>query len=226
MRIGIYGGSFNPIHMAHLMLAECCREQLRLDRVMLIPAGRPPNKPGCPLMASEDRLAMVELAVAGYPEYVVSREEIDRARRNDAPGWTTITVRNLRQEYELRHPGEPQEWFLLMGMDMFLTLPQWYEAAELLRMVMPIGVSRPGYPASDTARLFEPLVGTERAAEISAAQRVVMPQMDISGTEIRQRIAAGQSIRWRVPAAVEAWLQEHRPVISEKTPCCDETRSS
>ncbi|MDO4559008.1 MAG: nicotinate-nucleotide adenylyltransferase, partial [Planctomycetia bacterium] len=218
MRIGVCCGSFNPVHLAHLLLAESCREQLSLDRMIFVPAGRPPNKRKRPLIAAENRWTMLRLAVAGYPEYEVSRYEIDRAEQNDGLSWTVDTIRNLRREYAQRYPGETHEWFLPGGADMFMDIPRWYQASELIELVTPIGVRRPGCEAPDAMTLFTPLVGRKRAGQIAEAQIVVMPQMEISGTELRRRIATGKSIRWKVPTVVEEWIREYRPVIPDEPP--------
>ena len=214
MRIGIYGGSFNPVHMAHLLLAECCREQLQLDRVIFVPAARPPHKPDLRLAPSADRIAMLELAIAGVPEFVISREEIDRAEFGGEPGWMFVTVENLQRSLHTATgntttAGEPHQWFLLVGADMFEDLPRWYRAAELLQLVTPIGVHRPGWPEPDAMRYFTSLVGESLAAEIAAAQCVTMPQVELSSTELRHRITDGRSLRWRTPAAVECYIHQH-----------------
>ena len=195
MRLGIYGGSFDPVHYGHLLLAECCREELRLDAVWLVPAAAPPHKQGRAVTPAKARVEMLQLALGGHEAITVSTIEIDR-------GGVSYTVETLRT-INAMHPGA--ELFLLMGADMLLDLPTWREPAEICRLAIPATVRRPGFPPLDFSPLA-PLVTPERLDEIRRHQ-VEMPQMGLSGTEIRQRVGQGKSIRYRTPRAVEKYIE-------------------
>jgi nicotinate-nucleotide adenylyltransferase len=198
MRAGIFGGSFDPVHLGHLLLAQQCLETLGLDRLFFVPAGIPPHKRGKRISSGEDRAAMLELAVGGFEEFEVSRFEIDR----DQTSYTLHT---------LRHFGEnlPEaELFLVVGADMFHDLPNWYQAKEILQRAIPSASHRPGSGTLDFS-LFEPLVSKDRLEKIRDAV-VEMPQIDLSSSDIRDRVARGKTIRFQVPRAVEKYIENQR----------------
>ena len=198
MRLGLFGGSFDPVHYGHLLLAECCRERCRLDRVRFLPAAVPPHKQDRQLTAAEVRVDMLELAVAGHKAFGVSRYEVDRG----GVSYTIDTLRHFRQE-------DPDgELFLLVGADTLHDLPNWREAAQVCQLAMPVVVRRPGTGELD----FDCLAGTVSAQRIEAIRlhQVDMPQIDLSSSEIRRRVAAGLSIRYQTPRAVEKYIQTHR----------------
>jgi nicotinate-nucleotide adenylyltransferase len=195
MRLGVFGGSFDPVHYGHLLLAECCREQCRLDRVWFVPAGIPPHKRDEELSPGEVRAEMLELAIAGNEHFAVSRYEIDR----DGVSYTVDTLRDF-------HEREPEaELFLLVGADMLHDLPGWHDAAEICRLAVPVGVRRPGEPEPDCGCLGS-IASPERIA-LCRRHQVEMPEIGISSTEIRRRLSAGQSIRYWTPRAVEKYLE-------------------
>jgi nicotinate-nucleotide adenylyltransferase len=198
MRLGIYGGSFDPVHYAHLLLAECCREQLRLDEVWLIPAAVPPHKQSRERAAGKDRLQMLELALAGSEHLRASSLELDR-------GGVSFTVQTLQTIHE-QHPAA--ELFLLLGADALADLPTWREPARVCELALPVVVRRGGMSPPDFT-LLAPLVSAERLSQIRAAE-VTMPLMDFSSTELRQRAASGQSLRYRTPRAVEKYIETQR----------------
>jgi nicotinate-nucleotide adenylyltransferase len=195
MRIGIFGGTFDPVHYGHLLLAECCREQRELDEVWFVPAAVPPHKRDSELSPTENRVEMLELAVAGHPSFRVCRYEIDRGGVN----YTFETLAHFREEDSSR------ELFFLLGADMLNDLPHWREAAKILELALPIVVRRPGAGELDFAGL-SPLASREQIERIHAHQ-VEMPEIGICGTEIRRRAAAGLSIRYRMPRAVEKYIE-------------------
>ncbi len=198
MRLGILGGSFDPVHYGHLLLAECAREQCSLDHVWLLPASRPPHKRRQELTAAEHRVAMLELAVAGREDMSVSTLETDRRGMS----YTVDTLRAARR-------AEPDvELFFLMGADSLHDLPMWREASEVCSLAVPVVVRRPDVAEPDFAALAD-LVAPERLEEISQWQ-VEMPLVDLSSTDIRRRVAAGLSIRYRTPRAVEKYIETHR----------------
>jgi nicotinate-nucleotide adenylyltransferase len=195
MRLGLFGGSFDPIHIGHLLLADFCREMSRLDEIWFIPAAKPPHKQARPLSASKHRLAMLNLAVGGQQSMAVSRLELDRG----GVSYTVETVREIHQ----RQPSA--ELFLLMGADTLYDLPNWREPAEVLRLATPVVVRRTGQAEPDFGCLA-PFVGGERLAAL-AKHVVPMPLIEISSSEIRRRVAAGLSIRFQTPRAVEEYIR-------------------
>jgi nicotinate-nucleotide adenylyltransferase len=195
MRLGIFGGSFDPVHLGHLLLAETCREQCRLDQVWFLPTAVAPHKQGQPTAPAKDRLTMLELALAGHSALVVSALEIDR-------GGVSYTVETL-EEVQRQEPDA--ELFLLMGADSLADLPTWHRTDAICRLALPVVVRRPGSPEPD----FEVLAGLvtgPRREEIRGNQ-VESPLIDISSSDIRERIASGRSIRYRVPRAVEKYIE-------------------
>jgi nicotinate-nucleotide adenylyltransferase len=198
MRLGIYGGSFDPVHYGHLLLAECCRESLRLDEVWLVPAAVPPHKQDRQRAAGKARLEMLELALSGHEQLRASSLEIDRG----GVSYTVDTLAAMREQ----HPAATL--FLLMGADSLHDLPTWREPARICELAFPAVVRRGGAPEPDFF-VLAPLVTRQRLAEIKAAQ-VRMPLIELSSTDLRQRAAAGHSLRYRTPRAVEKYIETHR----------------
>jgi nicotinate-nucleotide adenylyltransferase len=197
MRLGIFGGTFDPIHYGHLLLAECCREQCRLDAVWFLPAAVPPHKQGRTMSPAEARIEMIELAIAGHEGFSVCQYETDRGGVN----YTVDTLSHSRAE-------DPQrELFFLLGADMLRDLPHWREPGRICELALPVAVRRAGQPPLDF-ELLHGLVPLERIEQIRRHQ-VEMPEIGISGTDIRRRIAAGLSIRYRTPRAVEKYIETH-----------------
>lgn len=195
MRLGIFGGSFDPVHFGHLLLAESCLEQLRLDRVLFVPAGAPPHKQGHELTPAGQRLEMLALAIAGHPAFEVSPLEIDR-------GGVTYTVDTLEA---LRAERPADELFLLLGGDMFADLSNWRRPKRVVELALPAVVNRPGAPPLDFG-LLAGLATPERRQAAEAAQ-VQMPLVGFSSSEIRLRVSEGRSIRFRTPRAVEKYIE-------------------
>ncbi len=198
MRLGLFGGSFDPVHNGHLRLAELCRARARLDEVWLIPAAVQPHKPCGPLASADDRLRMLELAVAVTPGLQVARLEIDR-------GDVSYTVDTLRAIHE-QHPRA--ELFLLMGADTLRDLPAWREPAEIFRLATPLVVHRAGEPPPDFNALA-PLVSADRLAQIRALE-VEMPAVEISSSEIRQRVARGELTEGTTTPAVVEYIAKRK----------------
>jgi nicotinate-nucleotide adenylyltransferase len=198
MRLGIFGGSFDPVHLGHLLLAESCREQCGLDHVWFLPAAQAPHKKARKPTAAKHRLAMLELALAGHAAMTVSSLEIDR-------GGVSYTVETLRA---VRDSQPDAQRFLLLGADSLGDLPSWYEAAEICQLATPVVVRRrPGAPEPDFD-VLSPLLPPPRLAELRACQ-VVSPLIELDSSGIRQRVADGLSIRYRVPRAVEKYIETH-----------------
>jgi nicotinate-nucleotide adenylyltransferase len=196
MRIGIFGGSFDPVHFGHLLLAECCREQGRLDTVWFLPAAVPPHKQH-ELTPSQGRIEMLELAIGGNSAFAVSRYEADRGGVN----YTADTLAHFRD-------ADPaSEFFFLLGADMFHDLPQWRQPERICELALPMPVRRSGELPLDF-RLLSAIASPERMAAIRQHE-VVMPEIGLSASDIRRRVAAGQSIRYRTPRAVEKYIESH-----------------
>ena len=195
MRLGIFGGTFDPVHYGHLLLAECCREQCRLDTVRFLPAAVPPHKRDRELTAAEMRIEMLELAIAGHPDFSVSRHETDRGGIN----YTFQTLADFREE-------DPHaELFFLLGADMLHDLATWRRPERVCELALPIVVRRPGSSQID----LDCLGGLASARRIEQIRRhqVEMPEIGISSTEIRRRVSEGKSIRYFTPRAVEKYVE-------------------
>jgi nicotinate-nucleotide adenylyltransferase len=196
---GVLGGTFDPIHCAHLAIAEQTREALGLSGVLFVPAGKPPHKLGQRITPAQHRLAMVELAIEGNPAFRVSRIELDRP----GPSYTVDTVARL-----LADP--PQPWdqraglLLILSVEALLGLGSWHEPERLLRLCRLAVVPRRGYPVEARAWVAEHFPGLEeRVVELQG------PDLGHSASSIRERVAAGLTIRYLVPPAVEAYVRVH-----------------
>ena len=187
-RVGLFGGSFDPVHNAHVALATTALAQLGLDELRWIPVGRPWQK-ARRLAAAADREAMVRLAIAGEPRFVLDRVEL----RRSGPTFTLDTVREL----VAAEPGN--EWFLILGQDQYASLHTWHGWRELLGLVTLAIANRPG-----AALAVNPQIGK------AGHQEVRLPMMDVSSTEVRRRVAAGESIADLVPDTVARYIEQHR----------------
>ncbi len=197
MRVGLLGGSFDPVHYGHLLLAECAHEQWSLDEVWFVPSARPPHKQEQVLAPGKMRAEMLELATAGHKAFRVWKCELERG----GVSYTVDTLRQLRQE-------RPEATvFLILGADMLADLPNWRESAEICRLADPLVAHRPGSPEPDFEQL-RPIVSPERLAEIRH-HLIEMPLVEFSSSDIRRRVARGQSIRFRTPRAVEEYIACH-----------------
>ncbi len=192
-RIGIYGGSFDPVHYGHLLLAESCREQVPLDEVWWVPARCSPFKRDQQSAAPNDRLTMLELATAGHDAFRVEPIEIER----EGVSYTVETLEELSK----RHPD--YRWFLLMGSDSLAGFPAWRSPDRILELATLVAVTRPA-----TAVSANPPSPTEGEPDVPH-RRVEMPLVGISSTDLRTRVAAGRSIRYQTPSAVEAYIRQH-----------------
>jgi nicotinate-nucleotide adenylyltransferase len=197
-RIGLFGGSFNPVHVAHMAAAERVRCDRQLDRVLFVPALNPPHKPEDPLASAEDRFRMVQLATADNDAFESCRVEIDRG----GPSYTLTTVRELAEEL-----GGEAELFLILGADSVRDMPGWWHAAELASEARIIAVPRPGQPLATHIAAAAHAFG-EAWAEQTRALAVEMPLLDVSATRIRERIRAGLSVRYLVPEPVRRYILE------------------
>jgi nicotinate-nucleotide adenylyltransferase len=197
MRLGLFGGSFDPIHLGHLMLAESAREQCKLEQVWFLPAAVPPHKMGRKLTSGEKRIEMIELAIGGHPGFSVSSYEIDR-------GGVSYTVQTLGH---FRGEDPDGELFFILGADMLADLPNWREVATVCELALPIVACRAGNAEPDFGCLTS-IAPPERIEEIRR-HRIESPRIELSSTEIRRRVAEGSSIRYRTPRAVEKYIETH-----------------
>ncbi len=188
MRIGVLGGTFDPVHIAHLRLAEEAREALRLDEVMFVPAGDPWRKSEHPITAAEHRLAMLELAVEGNDDFAISNIEL----RREGPSYTADTLEALAGERL-----DDEFWFII-GADALADLPNWHEPARIVAHARLAVAPREAQDAN-VAALTIPGI-SERIDTFS------MPELDVSSSDIRARVAAGRSIRYLVPDAVGGYI--------------------
>lgn len=195
MRVGIMGGTFDPVHLAHLIIAEEARVDLELDRVMFIPAGEPWMKSDRIISPAEHRVAMLKLATGGNPAFEVSTMEIDR----EGPSYTIDTLEELYQEL-----GHTTELFLLVGWDSLATLPLWKAPYRISKLAHLVSFPRPGFARPDLEALEAHIPGIR--------DRVLMmekPLISISSSEIRESVAGGKSIHYLVPDGVEWYIRDH-----------------
>lgn len=195
MRLGIFGGTFDPVHLGHLLLAEYAREHALLDKVWFVPAARSPHKQDRQPASDADRIAMLELAIGGHAAFQVSRLEIDR-------GGLSYTVDTL---CELSRQQVEADLFFILGGDSLSEFGTWREPQRILELATPLIVSRPGSPPADVG-LLASLTTMERIDKIRRAQ-FAMPQIDISSSEIQDRLRQGLSIRYQVTRAVEKYIE-------------------
>src|SRR5947209_10959577 len=196
MRIGVFGGAFDPVHYGHLILAEQCREQARLDQVWFVPTAHPPHKQAGAVSPFERRAAMLELAVAGHPAFRVDPVEGERP----GPSYTADTLDELHR----RHPDA--EWFLLIGSDVLPDLPHWHEPQRVVSRAGLVVMERPGWPVLSAEQLRAAISLPAGAA--LRLERVDVPLIDLSSRDIRRRVRAGRSIRYMLPRAVEVYVAE------------------
>lgn len=207
--LGLFGGTFDPIHLGHLRLAETAREALGLERVRLIPAGQPPHR-ATPGASGADRLAMARLATADNPAFEVDAAEVTAAQAS----FTILTLERLRAEL-----GPERPLVLLLGVDAFLGLPTWRRWTELLDFAHLAVANRPGYSldAAQMPTALADLVARCKAgpaalgaAPAGAIVPFEMTPLAISATDIRARAAAGLSLRYLLPPPVVDYISRHQ----------------
>jgi nicotinate-nucleotide adenylyltransferase len=189
-RVGIMGGTFDPMHYGHLVTAEAAREQYGLEEIVFVPSGRPPHKTAGTVSDFWHRYQMAVLATAANPYFEVSRMEYERG----GCSYTVDTIRAFRQLY-----GAGAELFFVTGADAVLEIIEWKQPEELLAMCRFIASTRPGYDL----RQLNALLGEYFSGSISILE---IPAPDISSSDIRRRVGMGVSIKYLVPEAVEAYI--------------------
>ena len=194
MNIGVLGGTFDPIHMGHIVVAEEAKARLNLAEVLFVPAGLPWLRANSSLSAAEHRVHMVRLAIADKPYFKISTTEVERA----GPSYTVDTIAELKGQF-----GAEDELFFILGWDCLTELPKWREPSRLVAMCRLVAVPRVGSPAPDLRALEASIPGL--------AKRVILldkPRVDISASGIRDRVAQGLSIEGLVPEQVERYIRE------------------
>lgn len=197
-RLGILGGTFDPVHHGHLSIAEEAREALGLERVLFVPAAQPPHKAGRVASSAADRLAMVELAIAGNPWFAASRMELDRP----GPSYSVDTIAALAAD--ARAAGREPDLVFIMSGETLRELPDWRDPERILDLCRVAVVPRGGYETPDPAWIAARFPGRE-------ARIIVLPGplLAVSGSVVRARAAAGRSIRYLVPDAVARHIVDH-----------------
>ena len=208
-RIGIFGGTFNPIHLGHLRSAEEVREAQRLDRVLFVPSALPPHKPAAGVASAADRVAMVRLAIAGNPHFRVSTIEVDRGGHS----YSVDTLRLLRAR---RHAAR---FVFIIGLDAFREISSWKDYQDLFTLCDLVVTSRAGIAAAPLRAALPVAVRRDfcyrpeaRALEHRTGNQIIfqsITDLDISASAIRHQLRSGSSIRYLVPAAVARYIARH-----------------
>jgi len=192
-RLGIMGGTFDPIHYGHLLMAEEARQAFALDEVVFVPNGRPAHKKAYLVSSPGDRYAMTRLATASNPRFSASRMEIDRA----GVSYTIDTLREFRALY----PNLEEQYFVT-GADAVLEILTWHEYDHLVSECRFIAVTRPGFVLEQLSEIIS-------AEFLSRVSFLPIPGLEISSTDIRQRVHEGRSIKYLTPEPVEAYIEQH-----------------
>lgn len=196
-RVGLFGGSFNPIHFGHLILARAISEKLKIDQVLFLPSRQPPHKENAPLAAAAHRARMVMLAIEGEQRFAMDRFDLDR----EGPSYTIETIAHFRSQ------RPDSEISLIIGADSLGDLPTWHRASELVTSTLIVTAGRSSKPIDWSA--LENAFGPVHTARLRDGI-VDTPIIDISSTEIRRRIASGESIRYLVPESVRGYIEQHQ----------------
>ena len=215
MRIGLFGGTFNPIHRGHLWAASEVKKRFNLDQISLIPAALPPHKAPGQVAKADDRLAMINLAVADFSGFTVSDVELNRS----GPSYTIDTIRYFKQSL-----GEDARIYLIMGLDAFIEIHTWKSHQELLEQIAFIVIARPGEGYADARQGWQVLAaylkstlsadyqfGAANACYTSKGKQPIyirdVKALDISSTEIREKVKKKQSIEGLVPPGVAGYIR-------------------
>ena len=198
MRIGVFGGSFDPIHFGHLLVAEQCREQAKLDKVLFVPAAQSPLKESSPTASDRQRIDMVSLAIAGHSSFEISTIEIDRGDKS----YTVETLTQLKKE----RPDD--QLFLIIGQDSLQTFDRWKEPKKICELATPLVVARPDSENTESVdlNLLKPFTSDSMFEELTSLA-IAARLIDISSTDIRRRIGDGNSIRFLTTRSVEKYIE-------------------
>jgi nicotinate-nucleotide adenylyltransferase len=199
--LGVMGGTFDPVHLGHLAVAEEAREVLDLQRILFVPAGQPPHKPAGEVTPVEHRLAMVDLAIADNPAFELSRIEVDRAGLS----YTVDTLEALA--------ATGDRLTVILSAETFAELPSWHEPERLFAAARVAVAPRWGYPAPDPGWLAATFPGREDRVSYLEG-----PRLGVSSTALRARVAAGRSIRYLVPEPVAAYIAANNLYVARRSP--------
>ena len=191
--VGVFGGTFDPIHYAHLAVAQAAADACGLERVLFVPAARPPHKPDAVISAAADRAAMIELAIAGNDGFVLDRLELERA----GPSYTVDTLETL-------HARGDTNLSLILSAEAFRQMPAWRNPRRIVELARVIVAPRDGYAEADPALV--------RVQLPELADRVTLldwPRLHLSASELRERAATGRTLRYLVPDADAAYIGDH-----------------
>jgi nicotinate-nucleotide adenylyltransferase len=186
MRIGILGGTFNPVHAGHLMLAEEALSKLKLEKIIFVPTFMPPHKTVESRVKPQDRLKMVKLAIEGNASFEVSTFEIDSKKKS----YSIDTLREFRKRY-----GDDAQLYFITGSDALKDLFSWKDINDIFKISKFIVANRPGYPVKEVPEGID---------------TVVISPIEVSSEDIRRRVREGKSIRYLVPEKVRSYIEEHR----------------
>ncbi len=200
-RMGVFGGTFDPIHIGHLVLAEEAWFELGLRKVLFVPAGDPPHKSHRYLTPGFHREAMVRLAIGGNPHFEIDRTDLERP----GPHYAVDMVRIIRSRL-----GEDTEIYFLVGLDSLIDLPRWYKPQELLKICRFVALSRPGYRL-DWDELETVLPGVRERVHL-----LNMPELEIASHVLQQRVREGRPIRYQVPRTVEEYIRKHNLYLGSR----------
>lgn len=193
-RIGVIGGTFDPIHYGHLAAAEEARVRVNLEKVLFVVALLPPHKLDEDVTPVEHRLAMVRLGIASNPHFEISLVDVDRP----GPSFTVDTISMLQEQW-----GPDTELFFVMGLDSLVEVPTWHQPERLIRLCHLVAVSRPRFEV-DMRQLEASVPGISSRVEI-----IDMPEVDISSSDLQRRVKEGLPIKYQVPEEVERYIIEH-----------------
>ncbi len=188
-KIGIFGGTFNPIHLGHLIVAEEIRERIQLDKILFIPSARPPHKDNSKIINPVHRYKMTELAIEDNLFFDISDIELKRAGKS----YTIDTIRQLKDRIYRK-----DDLYLIIGGDSFLDIKTWYKPEQIVRECRVIATTRPGFDVSQVAPYWQ-----------RAIKFVPVSDIAIAATEIRDDVKKGVSIRYKVPLKVEEYIRNH-----------------
>lgn len=192
-RIGVMGGTFNPIHHGHLVAASEVAHHFDLARVIFTPTGVPWHKAQQGVAGAEDRYLMTVIATASDPRFEVSRVDIDR----EGPTYTVDTLRDLQAHFGDEHPHDTADWFFITGADALADIVGWRDPDGILARAHLVGVTRPGHQLSNPG------------LPSTAATLIEVPALAISSTDIRHRVQEGAPIDYLVPGGVALWIEKH-----------------
>jgi len=196
--VGVLGGTFDPIHIGHLAIAEEVRESLALEQIRFVPTGTPVHRPEPPHASAADRAAMVELAISGNPAFELSRTEVERP----GPSFAVDTLGAFVAEATAA--GRAPDFTFILSAEAYADMPNWRDAARLFELCRVAVVPRPGSRPADPVAMAMFIPGADRGTVVLDGPRIA-----VSGSMIRARLAAGRSIRYLVPDAVAAYIGDH-----------------